>query len=341
MQTKKEEITMILANKIINERKKCGWSQEELADKLMVSRQSVSKWESAQAVPDLQRIIQMAEIFGVSTDYLLKDDIEGDTTVITEGTEIVYSEEPATVLRRVTMKEANDYLDMKRRVTPFIALGVSMCIVSPVVLLILSALSEQNIIAESLAVIIGLIVLFGLIAGAVFMFIIQGSKEEQFKYLKDGGIDTEYGIDGMVKEKKEAFMPIHNIRVAIGVVMCILSPVPLVIAALAEASETIEVLMVALMLVIIASAVNMFINVGNIKEGYDVLLQEGDFTIANKEVNKKAAPLAGAYWSLVTAGYLAWSFLSGNWHITWIVWPVAGVAFGVIKAFFPGIESQR
>ena len=66
---------MILADKIINERKKLSWSQEELADKLEVSRQSVSKWESAQSTPDLNRILKMAELFGVSTDYLLKDEI--------------------------------------------------------------------------------------------------------------------------------------------------------------------------------------------------------------------------------------------------------------------------
>ena len=64
---------MILADKIMNERKKNGWSQEELAEQLNVSRQSVSKWEGAQAIPDLQKIIAMAELFGVSTDYLLKD----------------------------------------------------------------------------------------------------------------------------------------------------------------------------------------------------------------------------------------------------------------------------
>ena len=67
---------MILADKIMEERKKTGWSQEELADKLSVSRQAVSKWESAQSVPDLQRVIQLAEIFNVSTDYLLKDEVE-------------------------------------------------------------------------------------------------------------------------------------------------------------------------------------------------------------------------------------------------------------------------
>ena len=51
---------MILAEKISEERKKNGWSQEELAEKLSVSRQSVSKWESGQSVPDLNRILEMA-----------------------------------------------------------------------------------------------------------------------------------------------------------------------------------------------------------------------------------------------------------------------------------------
>lgn len=67
---------MILADKIIEERKKNGWSQEELASKLGVSRQAVSKWESSGSIPDLQRILQMSELFGVTTDYLLKDEIE-------------------------------------------------------------------------------------------------------------------------------------------------------------------------------------------------------------------------------------------------------------------------
>ena len=67
---------MILADKIVDLRKKSGWSQEELAEKMNVSRQAISKWEGAQSVPDMGRIIQLSEIFGVSTDYLLKDQIE-------------------------------------------------------------------------------------------------------------------------------------------------------------------------------------------------------------------------------------------------------------------------
>ena len=66
---------MILADKIIELRKRNGWSQEDLAEKMDVSRQSISKWEGAQSVPDMSRILRLSEIFGVSTDFLLKDEL--------------------------------------------------------------------------------------------------------------------------------------------------------------------------------------------------------------------------------------------------------------------------
>ena len=74
---------MILADKIIELRKKSGWSQEELAEKMDVSRQSISKWEGAQSMPDMNRILRMSELFGVSTDYLLKDELESDSVGVT------------------------------------------------------------------------------------------------------------------------------------------------------------------------------------------------------------------------------------------------------------------
>lgn len=66
---------MLLADKIVTLRKRAGWSQEELAAQLGVSRQSVSKWEGAQSVPDMQKVVQMSRLFGVTTDFLLKDEL--------------------------------------------------------------------------------------------------------------------------------------------------------------------------------------------------------------------------------------------------------------------------
>ena len=69
---------MILSEKIMMLRKKSGWSQEDLAERLDISRQSVSKWESGASIPDLERIVNMSQLFGVTTDYLLKDEDEVD-----------------------------------------------------------------------------------------------------------------------------------------------------------------------------------------------------------------------------------------------------------------------
>ena len=101
---------MILAEKIMEERKKNGWSQEELAEKLSVSRQAVSKWESAQSIPDLQRVIQLSEIFGVSTDYLLKDECETPQPI--EGVEPSDKDFP---LKKVSVEDANDFMEVRKK----------------------------------------------------------------------------------------------------------------------------------------------------------------------------------------------------------------------------------
>ena len=127
---------MILADKIITLRKKAGWSQEELASQLGVTRQSVSKWEGAQSVPDLDKVVQMSRLFGVSTDYLLKDELEEE--------EFVESEADEAPLRRVTMEQAARYLALRKACAPKIALAVAMCIVSPVVIIFLSAMADAG-----------------------------------------------------------------------------------------------------------------------------------------------------------------------------------------------------
>lgn len=69
---------MKLADKIVTLRKGSGLSQEELAEKLNVSRQAVSRWETSSAMPDAANILQISKLFGVTTDYLLNDDYKSD-----------------------------------------------------------------------------------------------------------------------------------------------------------------------------------------------------------------------------------------------------------------------
>ena len=124
---------MILADKIIELRKRNGWSQEDLAEKLDVSRQSISKWEGAQSIPDMNRILAMSQIFGVSTDVLLKDELDLGGAPVSG----LQPDENSAV--SVSMEEAAAFLDHRNMASGRVALGVMLCILSPVLLIILSS----------------------------------------------------------------------------------------------------------------------------------------------------------------------------------------------------------
>ena len=311
---------MILADKIIEERKKLGLSQEELADKLAVSRQAVSKWENAQSIPDLQKIVAMSQLFSVSTDYLLKDEME--TAVVTE----CGADEDREV-RRVNMEEANDFLSAMEQQGRTVALGVMLCIFSLVLIVFLAGLSQAKIagITETTACAVGLAASLLLIAAAVYLFIQNASRTERFKYLEKEVFETAYGVSGLVKEKKAAFEPVYTRYLSLGIVLCLLSPLPLLVGAVIyERSELLAVSLAALLLCIVSLGVYMIVRVSTVKESFRILLQEGEYNKADKK-NPVAGTVNTIYWGLALTVYLAWSFITMDWGYTWIVWPIAGV----------------
>ncbi len=322
---------MILADKIINERKKNGWSQEELAEMLGVSRQSVSKWEGAQSVPDLQKILKMAEVFGVSTDYLLKDEIEPEPE---PSTEVYYERHDAvSSLKKVSMEDASEYISLKKQILPKIGLGVFLCITCPVILILLAGMSASGIfgLSERAAAAIGLLFLFAQIGYAVFLFISRSGKLSKFAFLEEEEFETEYGVDGMVKEKMAAHEEVNTKALIFGVLLCVLSSVPLIITSVLGLSPFVIVCMVCLLLLLVATAAYIFITVCGIHSTYKILLQDGDYTVSAKKTNKKLSALTRIYWMLIVVIYLAVSFLTRRWDYTWIIWAVSGVLFALIR----------
>ncbi|MCI7740904.1 MAG: helix-turn-helix domain-containing protein [Clostridiales bacterium] len=329
---------MILADKIIELRKKNGLSQEELAEKLGVSRQAVSKWEGAQSVPDIQRILEMSRLFGVSTDYLLKDDMDFGSEAITES-----AAESDSPLRRVDMETASAFLAFRRNWAPRIALAVFLLIISPVALIMLGAFSEYGVldISDNAAGGIGVIILLLLVAGAVSIFIIYGMKNQPYEFLEKENIDTAYGVTGMVREYKERCAAVCSTQIVLGVVLCILSVLPLFGALCVTENELVILLCVCLLMVIVAVGVVFLVLAGMNRGAANMLLQEGDYSREEKKRNRLTSTAAGVYWLLVTAGFLAWSFVTGAWNRTWIVWPVAGVLFPAVMAVVGAIRSKN
>ena len=198
---------MILADKITDLRKKNGWSQEELANQLGVSRQAVSKWESASSIPDLDKIVKMSIIFGVSTDYLLKDSLEErrDTEEILECNTAELGMDDEKGIRMISMETANVYLDLLRNISSRIALGVSLCILSPIMLIGLTGVSDKKegmILSAEAAVGIGMTILLLMVAVAVAVFIIYGRKIEIYDFLEKEPIELAYGVKGLVEKEK-------------------------------------------------------------------------------------------------------------------------------------------
>ncbi|MDY5986889.1 MAG: helix-turn-helix transcriptional regulator [Lachnoclostridium sp.] len=339
---------MILAEKITRLRKQKGWSQEELAARLNISRQSVSKWESTASIPDLDKIIKLSEIFGVSTDYLLKEEIEEfpasfyyeqeseDESVQNEN----HMEKKA--VRQVSLDEANAYMNLVRGSAWKMAAAVFLCIVSPVLLILLGGMAEYGVISitEDMAGGIGVVILLVMIAGAVSIFISLGMKLEKYDYLEKEEIALQYGVEGIAEKKREEFEPAYKKCIISGVSLCILSVVPLMAAAAFGSPDIIYVYCVGILLALVASGVFLFVWSGMIFGSYQKLLEEGDFTPEKKLESKRNNNLSKAYWCIVTAIYLGISFYTNDWRMTWIIWPCAGVLFAAVCAIAAIVRKE-
>lgn len=331
---------MIFADKLIELRKKNGWSQEELAEKLSVTRQSVSKWEGAQSIPELSKILQMAQMFGVTTDYLLRDEIEA-----IECTEAEEWDRPA--LRRVSMEEADAFLRVKRETGKWIAFAVALCILSPVCLILLAAVSETQLlpVSENMAAGLGMVILLVLVALAVAIFISCGAKTRAYEFLETELFETEYGVTGMVRERQKQYRDTYTRHNIFGVCGCILAVVPLFAGIVFSEDEFFLCAMMCLMLVLFSVSVAGLILGGIPWASMEKLLEEGDYTREKKKENARLRNVSVVYWMLVTALFLGLGFAAGDTKETWrmcsAVWPVAGVLYMPVRIVCGALMGRK
>ena len=324
---------MILADKLIELRTKNGWSQEELAEQLGVSRQAVSKWESGASIPDLDKIIRLSSIFGVSTDYLLKDEIERSEP---------QCDEPETDAERiVTVEEANEFMDLRAEASGRTAAATALCILSPVCLIQLAGLAEAGRMDESLADGVGTAVLLAIVAVAVAVFILCGLKLKKYEFMEKESFSLAYGVNGIVGKRREMHEGAARRQLVTGVTLCIVGVIPLILAGALGASDYVCITCTNVMLAFIALGVYAIIRSTFVTAGFDKLLQQGDYTEDNKRRERRLSFLPGAYWCVATAVYLFWSFRTDSWNQTWIVWPVAGVLYAAVYGILKAAVKER
>ena len=370
---------MLLSEKIMSLRKRNGWSQEELAQQLGVSRQSVSKWESMASMPDIQKIMALSELFGVSTDYLLKDELEelpataavavADSTG-TSASGGIAGADPSAVLGgsstadnastskivapklSVSLETATEYLDAIARTSRPTAGAITLFILGPALLVSLATYSEDALYFDPMRIspdamgIAGICIMMLFIAAGVGLLILQDMKLAKFKQLKEASLELQYGVEAAVRRRAESTESLRYMQQAAGVCLTILSAIPFLIASY-YGTGLIFALGFFVAAILVSLGVYLLVYSGIIRDGYRVLLQEGDFSHdekSNKRDSKSAAlkyrPIARAYFGTITLLYVGYSFITKDWKSSWIIWPVSALLYHIIISILNALKKK-
>jgi transcriptional regulator with XRE-family HTH domain len=325
---------MILADKIIKLRKQLGWSQEELAEKMNVSRQSVSKWESTSSIPDLNRVIMLAEIFDVSTDFLLKDDVE-----ISDGPK--ESKEPGLV--QVSLEKALQYVENKIEVTSLITKGVVLCVCSVIPLFFFLALAETGRLnmTDDIAAAIGIVSILVMVSIGVYFFIRTNQYQNDIDSIENEPFELAYGVHSVIQEKLKDFRSTYNLRLSIGIFIFIISFVPLMITSILYNGPGIVLMMLIVLFIFIAIGINIVSPVSAKYDAYNNVLKDKTIETEKSRRVKRAEKLAAFYWPLLVAIFLGWSLWTMDWGVTWIIWPVGAVLFAALVGLMELLDKEE
>lgn len=237
----------------------------------------------------------------------------------------------------LTDHQVEEFLEDRKDFARKISFGVAVAIMSAVPLIFLQGM---RFISEDLSSAIGVGLLIIMIAFAVSIFIPQGmkiSKYCEFEY-KDIEMTTQKKLQ--VEKEEERYQDIYRRKLSIGIPLCVVAVLPVIfISILFEEQETLLLTAVCFLLIVIAIGVKMIVEGSILNDSYSILLQKGDYR--NKKINTLLDSIGGVYWTLAAVIYLLWSFLTWDWHITWMVWPIAGVMYGLISAIVSLMMDNR
>jgi len=324
---------MILAEKIVRLRKQVGWSQEELAEKMNISRQSVSKWESTNSIPDLNKIIMLAEIFDVSTDFLLKDENEA----FDSSDE---SKEPGII--QISLEQAVKYIENKMEVSALVTKGVMLCVCSVVPLFFFLAMAETNRLnlTGDIAAAIGIVSILVMVSIGISFFIRTNQYESDISVIDNEAFELAYGVHSVFKEKLKKFRPTYNLRLSFGIFMFIISFVPLMFVSMFFGGSDIVLMMLIVLFLMIAAGIYIVAPVSAKFDAYNNILKDSCLETAKSKRTKRVEKLAAFYWPLLTAIFLGWSLWTMDWGVTWIVWPVGAVLFAALVGLMELLDKE-
>lgn len=226
----------------------------------------------------------------------------------------------------LTKNQIHEFLEDRRRFGSKVSFGVSLCIlaVAPMI-----ALLGLNLFDEKISVTLGLVILLSIIAFAVKIFVQEGFRISPYEEYERTSIDMESEMRSLLVKEQGKFSDTYLRKLSTGIALCILAVIPVaVISILFGERENLVLLSIPFMFLLISIGVKFIIEAMTENGSYDILLGKGDYR--NKRTSKLLEDVGGIYWTLAVVIYILWSFKTGNWHITWIIWPIAGVLYSLV-----------
>ena len=292
---------MNLSNNLITLRKKANISQEELAEKLDVSRQAISKWESGNGYPETEKLLKLCEIFNCSMDTLMKGKIE----------------------EKNNNSDLNEYDKFMSSFAKYISIGVFLVLVGVTLLLfyLSSAPSIENMNEKDIMIGVSILLLFVLIS--VPIFIIKGLKMEAFKK-KYSNITNNY-----TNEEIEKFDKKFAVAIAALISFILLGVILLVLMYGLKTYKN-ELMPVSLFMIFITIASPLLTYFGILKSKYDL----DTYNKVNRKIEMKEAILIGisaVIMIITTIIYFILSFVFNLWKYSWILYPIGGMICGIVS----------
>lgn len=291
---------MSLSENLQNLRKIKNMSQEELAERLNVSRQAVSKWESGNGYPETEKVIAICEIFDCSMDELVKGKISVDVK-----------------------EEKNNYDSIMTKVAKGISIGVALILIGVSAMLTIIGFAANEQAEEKLALIGVVMVLIGVVF-AVPIFIINGSKRDEFKK-KNSKIANVYSEEEVEKGKSKytKIMAVGISTILVGVI-AMLSLIGLKVFGQDSAMP------IAILMYFVTIGASTIVYCGQMIDKYDIEKYNKENTEEYKAKEEKTGKICGVIMLVATIIFLVWGFIWSAWYINWMVYPIGGILCGIV-----------
>lgn len=290
---------MSFGEKIQQLRKEKGLSQEDLAHQLNISRQAVSKWESQNGYPEIEKMILISDLFQVSLDYLMKEDYEE------------HENETISSFRLMTQQNIKDYLHFKKS----FALGISCSVLLMIIGLFIAVLCADTSY-QSIGV-FGFLIMVGI--GVFFIIMTTLLKESKFKIEREE-IKVAFNDLQNLQEQYQHFHKYFTLAIAGGVLLIIVSLA--CIALLHETYSQYENILGAQFLLCIGIAVFLFIYFGILKDAYQFLIHNKAYIKAKKK-EQQIENIYAFTMPLAAVLYMIMGFTQNWWHPGWVIFPLA------------------